>query len=602
MKKSLISFLIITALISLNQINNVAIAQELSPGEMDSIETLLFNQTYTRSSIKERLDRIEKLVYGQSFGNEDIGNRMEKLRPFVPKTNVNSSPAQNSSGSQDLPDSQNYNQPASKQLQPLQPLNENSASSSSDNIPGLMSMTSPPKNSDYLDGTLPPRKQTVFTEDKTNNYRQNQQNNYHPDQNSYQNSQSPDDALDMLPGLNKKIGSSQQLDNDPSLYSGYPIVDEIEESLFNKKFTSENIYTRLERLEMQILGRTQKGSLYDRVTKIQKDAKYDALRRKFARQYTPVNPKPNVNLVQSSNQNNQYQQYNNLDSSNDFDDFDNFDNLDDFDDLNTRPSIDRYSSMQEMNTMSIGIQPPAPTSSSAPYANNTPPVSTNNYSSNSSFNTPHIGFKSDELAQLEQQLFGRVYEDDLSMERIDRIEKKVCGKTSFGGLNTRIQKVNDILAGKRPAKDVITSSYYAPPPYAYYGGYRPPYANPYNYVTPQNYPPNSVYNNYNSYNNNYQTQDPYAYQNQDPYGYQTQNPYGYQTQAPYSYQNPYGYNQYGYGMPVTPGNVAKAAAGAALQNTLSKKGGALGALGKVAGSFMSGGMMPYGNNNYYNPY
>ena len=48
----------------------------------------------------------------------------------------------------------------------------------------------------------------------------------------------------------------------------YPIVDKMEEKLFNKKYTGENIYKRLDRLEQKVFNSTSKDVLNTRVERL----------------------------------------------------------------------------------------------------------------------------------------------------------------------------------------------------------------------------------------------------------------------------------------------------------------------------------------------
>ncbi len=52
---------------------------------------------------------------------------------------------------------------------------------------------------------------------------------------------------------------------DISIDIGYPAVDEMEARVFGSVYSQENIYKRLDRLEMKVFGRVTKATLSDRV-------------------------------------------------------------------------------------------------------------------------------------------------------------------------------------------------------------------------------------------------------------------------------------------------------------------------------------------------
>lgn len=594
MKKLLLLNLLLVVCLLGPQINMPADAKELTDNEMNAIEQLLFNQTYTSSAIQDRLSKIEGLIYGQSFDSLSIDQRMEKISGFVPRDLMQQNGGVLPSAQKSLPEVKNDNDSPSpsRTLPPLAQHNPSQPSQvdKQEHIPGLMS--SP--GVDYLDGTLPPRGQTIFTEDQTANNHPGQARtfsggdpypayeNRQPDNLAYKNQpvkapQTYDYAQNVPAEPPQDYDYDQDFaDEDSPLpqSSNYPTVDEAELALFGKVFSSEDIYKRLDRIETKMKGAKQNGTLYDRVDNLSKDIKYITLRDKFAKQYTPVIPGSDITQMPADNNSQRYHQYNRTD---DFDQVPQQNSLSPKNYYNMQGSsspgsTSSYSSMSTTNNMTVGVQPP-----STGYS--PPQVSTG----------ASLGFKKDELAQLEQQLFGRTYEEDLSMCRMDRIERKVMGKTTFGLLDERLNKVNDVMAGKRPAKDVITHSYYAPPPMPYgynygYNGYQQPYNNGYY----NQYPQPAPYSQYNSYN---------QYQQASPYGQYNQ--YGQYGQ--YGQYNPYDpYGQYGY-VPTTPKGVAAAAAGTAIDKTLGKKSGILATLGKAAGSAMMGApMTPYGNQ--YMPY
>ena len=574
MKKNLIILLFVLVCFTGNQIANKSEAAELTANELDSIEQLFFNQTYSNDSIEKRLDKIENIIYGQTFDQMSTSDRMEKLTPFVPnniqKQASNSSPP---------PQAQRRREPKAA-LSPIK------SPKRFDDVPGLISSIP----ADYLDGTLPPRRETVFTEEN-NNINTQSSRDFQPIHPDAATSESKEDLAKKYGAPNQEIASlpakrdfrtfgnpapqqpqnnqySQQnqnnnigeTENDNTDYNNYPAVDEMEESLFGQAYPTENIYKRLERIEIQLTGTKQPGSLYDRVNNLSKHAKYNQLRQKFSQQYTPVNPAAPSNAMASSYTNSQS-------SSNQYD-----------------PSNRYYSEQNTTNGISVGVQRPS-----------------SNYQSDSGHPQQvmvgaSIGGQREEIAAIENGLFGQTYENDLTLSRLDRIEEKVFGSTNFGSPGPRIKKIKNKLEGKnsniilsRQAPMYPTLPNYGYPNYPGYNQY-----NPYN-----NYMP-PVQQNYYDYNNGYN--QPYN----QPYNQSYNQPYN----QPYnqSYNQPYnqGYNQmynnypvpgYGYApaLPMTPGSVAKSAANAALQNTVGKKGGILSKIGQVAGNMLMGGGVPYAN-------
>ena len=61
----------------------------------------------------------------------------------------------------------------------------------------------------------------------------------------------------------------------------YPIVDKIESKVFNKKFNGENIYRRLDRLELKVYGNKVDDSLSNRVNKLRISVMNDNLNDDF---------------------------------------------------------------------------------------------------------------------------------------------------------------------------------------------------------------------------------------------------------------------------------------------------------------------------------
>lgn len=79
------------------------------------------------------------------------------------------------------------------------------------------------------------------------------------------------------PIINKSISQKQDIQNNNLVnvqnttiktYENYPIVDEMERKVFQKTFSGESIYNRLDRLEMAIFQTKTNFSLSDRVEKL----------------------------------------------------------------------------------------------------------------------------------------------------------------------------------------------------------------------------------------------------------------------------------------------------------------------------------------------
>ena len=70
---------------------------------------------------------------------------------------------------------------------------------------------------------------------------------------------------------NKKIASSQtpqQVYEKEDATVQYPIVDKIEDSVFSRSYNGENIYSRVERLEKKVFGKSVNDNLSNRVNKL----------------------------------------------------------------------------------------------------------------------------------------------------------------------------------------------------------------------------------------------------------------------------------------------------------------------------------------------
>ena len=81
--------------------------------------------------------------------------------------------------------------------------------------------------------------------------------------------------------VNVPLPSNQQQQTKPENYIAedstvdYPIVDKMEEKVFNKKYTGENIYKRLDRLETKVFNSTSKEVLNTRVENLADALLYD---------------------------------------------------------------------------------------------------------------------------------------------------------------------------------------------------------------------------------------------------------------------------------------------------------------------------------------
>jgi hypothetical protein len=602
----LFTALLITLVFQGNINNKQACLANVSPEDLSVIENTLFQQTYGTQSTENRLAKIEKLIYGQSFEDQAVQARLNKLETFLPadhtpRAKVDVLPEKNESA----------NEISSTPVGVLPA------------IPGVERKL-PPDVEKWLaentgttaEGTLPPRNNTVFTEEPE---RQNER----PFQ------YSGGDALaGESPSMNRENQDYQNIlpENknqqeppvDTIAQANYPLIDQIEQQMFGQAYTAENIYKRLERLETKIDGRVSKASLYDRVNNIQDKAHYNNLRDKFAEQYRPVQPQAQYpdNYAGSSQSNYTTRGLN---------------------------SSQTYSHSNTISHATVGIQGPAPGSAAS-----------------SAMSSTGFGAMGEKLSALEMQLFGKTYDDDLSLNRIDRIERKVIGKTSFGLVNERLEKVYAAMSGRKADSSSNFRSFYftddgyerpqqqqqvntsIPGQFMFGGsmgnsnvsqytgnGYSTSSSSNMNYgnnllnqvemrVFGRAYPEmnmntrvsrleNTLFGRMSGGDLNVRIQrlvqacNSTAYAGgsyAQPYNTYTQ-PYNNYAGTSYSgYTNPYNY--YNSGLPVTPKAMVGAAAGAAIDNTVGKKSGILSQIGKAAGQAILG--VPTNPYGAYNPY
>ncbi|MGD9580251.1 MAG: hypothetical protein AB7V50_02670 [Vampirovibrionia bacterium] len=231
MKKLLLFALI---LITFNTtIQDKATANQLDTENIASIETELFNQTYNNVAINDRLNRIEKMIYGKSFDKSNINERLNNLTPFIPKNNNI-----NKTSKEIIQDNTTY----TKTLPSFDKVNFNNDRENED--------------TNYLQGSLPPRRDVIFTE-------------------------------------------------EPQNTGYYPNIDQAEQLLLGQIYSSDDIYNRLDRLEKQIHITNKSDSLDNRMQQIDKQIKLISLKDKYSYN-NRNNVQPDINIMPEPINNHHY--------------------------------------------------------------------------------------------------------------------------------------------------------------------------------------------------------------------------------------------------------------------------------------------------------
>jgi len=400
-------FITLLILLVCNTQQNQVLAQNINNAALNNLENMLFEKSYSNQSAEERLSRIEKMIYGHTFEEQSISERAKRLRAFIP-VGV-SDIEETTETTQQKSDSKEHSFLPEKTESKELPSFDHPDKKLPDNLDELLKSY----QTDYVDDTLPPREKTIFTEEP--GYHKPQKRSKSPEKAirnyedipglMYENQNLPERNTVSHPEAFNRPESDQTAYNSPLVKENegpgaeYPVIDNIERDLFGQSYQGQNIYQRLERLEKKLAGKVSTGSLYDRVDKIIQKANYNTVKERYADQYKPVIAGNNAPSAASSYNMNQQQ---------------------------ASPygsTSQNYRSMS--NHASIPVQRPSGQPDSMPGA----------------AGSTGFGVIGNQLSELEQQLFGRTYDDDLSLNRIDRIEKRVTGKTSFGLVDDRIEKV-----------------------------------------------------------------------------------------------------------------------------------------------------------------
>lgn len=240
MSKKLIILFLLGIILTSNFNENRAYSQANNFNDIATIEKTLFNQSYDDLAIDKRLTKIEQIVYGQAFDNYSLNQRINKIKSILQAKNQNNFAL--------LPE-----KPEDKAVN----LN---------NIPGLMSEI----NSEAVKSALPPIQDTTFNEFKAV-YEKN----------------------------NKKNISN----------SSYPIINELENTFFGQVFAEENIYKRLDRLELKLYGQKSTSNLSDRVDNLSSNLNLSPTDSSYQPTINENNP-PKRNFLANNNNNNSYDNYN----------------------------------------------------------------------------------------------------------------------------------------------------------------------------------------------------------------------------------------------------------------------------------------------------
>lgn len=208
---------------------NQANANGVTQDDIASIETELFSQTYSNESINNRLDKIEKMIYGKNFSHSNINERINNLSPFIPTNSVINTP-------------------------PL-PAKEDNTSSSSP-LPKIKETELQIKYKDYLKGTLPPRQNTIFTE-------------------------------------------------EPKNKTSYPNIDQAELLLLGQVFTGDDVYKRLNRLETEVNISKPATNLNDRMQNIEKQIRFLSLKQQYGNKRN-IKKQPDINIMPEPINNHHY--------------------------------------------------------------------------------------------------------------------------------------------------------------------------------------------------------------------------------------------------------------------------------------------------------
>ncbi len=200
----------------------------------------------------------------------------------------------------------------------------------------------------------------------------------------------------------KRIAEAEYLPEDKNVT--YPVIDMMEEKVFQKNYQGENVYKRVERLEQKTYGKASEGELSERTDKLKAsllaiNSNENILENNFEPQ--PTTPE---GIYTQSPQN--------------------------------------YYTPQERNfsfggtstgTVKIGQMPTSPYS----YSNNS-----NNYSSYTTGGAAayHDDFE-EALTSAEKMILGKSNPNATENERLSKMEKKVLKKTYSGDSLTRLDRV-----------------------------------------------------------------------------------------------------------------------------------------------------------------
>lgn len=203
-----------------------------------------YNQTQASGVTPEDIASIERELFNQTYSNESINSRLDKIEKMIYGQNFH----------------QNDINERINNLTPFIPANSvnnnikipiiKDTTSSSKRLPVLNKADSEIKTTkpDYLKGSLPPRQSVIFTE-------------------------------------------------EPKNTTDYPSIDQAEKTLLGKVFTSDDVYTRLERLETKLSNLDETNNLHDRMNNIGKQIKYLSLKEKYHTARNVKKGKPDINIM-----------------------------------------------------------------------------------------------------------------------------------------------------------------------------------------------------------------------------------------------------------------------------------------------------------------
>lgn len=213
----------------------------------------IYNQTQASGVTPEDISSIESELFSQTYSNESINNRLDKIERMIYGKNFNHS---------DINERINN-------LTPFIPANNvndkvkipviEENTSSSKRLPLLFKTDSETNEAkpDYLQDSLPPRQSVIFTE-------------------------------------------------EPKNTTNYPTIDQAEMQLLGKVFASDDVYTRLNRLESKTHTSNTANNLYDRMYNIEKQIHYLSIKDKYNTARNVKRSMPDINIISEPVNNHYY--------------------------------------------------------------------------------------------------------------------------------------------------------------------------------------------------------------------------------------------------------------------------------------------------------